>query len=515
MAQELDPWDAANREAGITADAAKAEAVAMAKMLNPLLDDDDATDDGAAVEQLSAAALKVHAEIYGTESKRAAQLVLDELMTRVGEATPRPRIEPVKRLADLVGRPQDLYPVIMVAGTNGKTSTARMIEALLRAHGMRTGLFTSPHLVSFTERFCIDGEPVDGVQLATAWESMQLALEVVDAELEAQGQGRITFFEALAVLGYALFADAPVEVAVIEVGMGGEWDATNIATAEVAVVTPVALDHTGVLGDTIAEIAATKARIIKPESKAVFASQRSEAQAELQDFASQQNAEVVAAGAQYELLQNQVAVGGRLISVRLTDGQGDYTLEDLFVPLMGAHQGENAATALAAVAAFFAPRALDSETVEAAFAAVVSPGRLQVLTQNPTIIVDAAHNPHGTAALSQAFTENFAFSETTVVAGVLADKDATGVLTQLAQLGEQVILVPVDSPRTLDVTQLHSLVEASELAAHDNLWVAESTFDGLTAAYDWAAEDAGRGILVAGSVLLAGSAIAIAKEEGW
>ena len=177
-----------------------------------------------------------------TGAERAAERVYEELLTRVGEANPRPRIEPVRRLAELVGSPQLSYPVIQVAGTNGKTSTSRAIESLVRAHGLRTGLFTSPHLVDFTERFQIDGVPVGGKVLADAWDELRLPLEVLDAQLEAEGMGAITFFEALAVLAFTLFADAPVDVAVIEVGMGGEWDATNIADAQVAVFTPIDLD---------------------------------------------------------------------------------------------------------------------------------------------------------------------------------------------------------------------------------------------------------------------------------
>ena len=251
-----------------------------------------------------------------TGAERAAERVYEELLTRVGEANPRPRIEPVRRLAELVGSPQLSYPVIQVAGTNGKTSTSRAIESLVRAHGLRTGLFTSPHLVDFTERFQIDGVPVGGKVLADAWDELRLPLEVLDAQLEAEGMGAITFFEALAVLAFTLFADAPVDVAVIEVGMGGEWDATNIADAQVAVFTPIDLDHTAVLGTDIETIARTKAGIVKQGSTVVTAAQDSAALVELVEAAEREDARIFVSARDFDVTEDLLAVGGRQITIR-------------------------------------------------------------------------------------------------------------------------------------------------------------------------------------------------------
>ena len=250
-----------------------------------------------------------------TAAERAAARVYDELLTRIGEANPRPRIEPVRRLSELAGSPQLSFPVIQIAGTNGKTSTSRAVESLLRAHGLRTGLFTSPHLVDFSERFQIDGEAVGGNTLADAWEELRLPLQVVDGELEAAGHGAITFFEALAVLAFAVFADAPVDVGVIEVGMGGEWDATNIVDAEVAVLTPIDLDHTGILGRDFAEIARTKAGIIKAGATVVSAAQRVDALGEIIEAAENEDAKLLLADRDFTLVEDRLAVGGRQIEV--------------------------------------------------------------------------------------------------------------------------------------------------------------------------------------------------------
>ncbi len=324
------------------------------------------------------------------------------------------------------------------------------------------------------------------------WDSLQPALQLVDSELQQQGHGRITFFEALTVLAYAAFADAPVEVAVIEVGLGGQWDATNIADAAVSVFTPIDLDHTELLGDTLAQIARTKAGIIKSSSVVVSAAQDAAAMAEIEAVAAAQNASVHSAGRDFELISDSPAVGGRMISAR----------------------------ALAAVEAFF-KRKLDLETLELGLRAVTSPGRMQLIAADPAVLVDAAHNPHGARALVRAVRESFNFSSgITLVAGVLNDKDAAGVLTELAQLAAQIILVPVESPRTLTLTQLaeHAsrLRDAFAGAAQEiPVTVMDNCYDGFNAAREWAAVSSDRAVLIAGSVLLAGSAISEAAAEGW
>lgn len=440
-----------------------------------------------------------------------AQLVYNELLTRVGEAHPRPRIEPVRRLAELAGSPQLSYPVIQIAGTNGKSSTARAIESLLRAHGLRTGLFTSPHLIDFSERFQLDGAPVSDEVLAAAWEELQLALSVVDAELEAAGNGKITFFEALAVLAFVVFADAPVDVAVIEVGMGGEWDATNIVEAQVAVFTPISYDHVEHLGDDIAEIAATKAKIMKAGSTAVTAAQERDALAELEAEALVQGAKLYVQGRDFKLADDRLAVGGRQVDIV---GLAGTTYPAEFVPLYGQHQSENVTLAVAAVEAFFGgDRPLPAEILEEGLAEIRSPGRLQLIGTDPIVYVDAAHNPHGAEALVRAITESFNFDEVAIVTGVLSEKDSKGLLTALSPIAAQLFVTAVDSPRSLPAEQLAEV--AAEALPDIPLEALASLPLALARARSWADESSARAVLVVGSVLLAGEAITVAREEKW
>lgn len=442
-------------------------------------------------------------------SRDAAAEVYEQLLTRVGEANPRPRIEPVRRLAELAGTPQLSYPVVQIAGTNGKTSTARAAESLLRAHGLRTGLFTSPHLVDFTERFQLDGEPIGGEALISAWEELRLPLEVLDAELGASGQGPITFFEALAVLAFTAFADAPVDVAVIEVGMGGEWDATNIADAQVAVFTPIDLDHTAFLGPDVQTIARTKAGIIKPGSTVVTAEQDPEALAEILAAAERAGSRAIVAGRDFSLVEDRLAVGGRQIDVA---GHSGEQYEPSFVPLYGRHQAENATLAIAAVEAFF-ERAIPADVLEEGFGQLTSPGRLQLIGNDPIVYVDAAHNPHSAEALARAVAESFSFTELALIVGVLEEKDAAGLLDALAPLASRIALVPVESPRSMAVDELSAIAAG---VAHDApLETAPSLAAALDGARSWAAGGDGRAVLVTGSVLLAGEAISFAREEGW
>lgn len=452
-----------------------------------------------------------------TGAERAAERVYEELLTRVGEANPRPRMDPVRRLAELAGTPQLSYPVIQVAGTNGKTSTSRAIESLLRSHGLRTGLFTSPHLVDFVERFQVDGSPVSGNELADSWDDLQPALEHVDAELLAAGLGPITFFEALTVLAFTLFADAPIDVAVIEVGMGGEWDATNIADAEVAVITPIALDHTAILGPDVASIARTKAGIVKPGASVVAARQDPLALAEIVDAVERQDARLYLAGRDFELEEDRLAVGGRQIRVR---GLHGHQYSPSFVPLFGDYQAENASVAIAAVEVFLgAERPIPEEVLEAGLGGLTSPGRLQLIGSEPIVYVDAAHNPHGAEALARAVSESFTFAELALVVGSLAEKDAGGVLAALTPLADIVYVTAVDSPRTLPVDDLldlcTSVVGANRAEQAPPIEAAESLPEAIEVARSWAAGADGRAVLVVGSVVLAGEAILHARSEGW
>jgi dihydrofolate synthase/folylpolyglutamate synthase len=341
------------------------------------------------------------------EFRAAGDAVYEAMLGRLGEGDPRPRLAPTRRAVELLGDPQRAYPIIHVTGTNGKTSTSRIAESILRAYGLRTGLFTSPHLVLFNERIMIDGEPITDEALARNWEDIQPYLTIVDNELTDAGEIRLTFFEVLTVLAFACFADAPVDVAVIEVGMGGEWDSTNVGDGQVAVFTAISLDHQARLGNTIAEIARTKSGIIKPTAIVVSSVQLPEALAELTRAAQLSEATMNVQGDAFDIISSSVAVGGQLVSIRGRAG----TYSDLFLPLYGAHQVQNAAVAIAAVESFLGDgtQALQHDILEQGLAEATSPGRLQLIGTEPTVLVDAAHNPAGAQTLAAALRTFFDF----------------------------------------------------------------------------------------------------------
>jgi dihydrofolate synthase/folylpolyglutamate synthase len=438
--------------------------------------------------------------------ERLLRQVEAEVTARWGEGRLTPSTERIEALVDLLGQPQRAYRAIHITGTNGKTSTARMIDELLRAFGLRTGRFTSPHLSDITERIVIDGEPVSARTFVDGYREIAPYLELVDGQY-AQ---RLSFFEVMVGVAYALFADAPVDVAVVEVGMGGSWDATNVIDGEVAVVTPIALDHTGYLGDTVDRIAAEKAGIIKPGATAVLAAQAPEAAAELLRRAATVEASVAREGLEFGVLERQVAVGGQSLSLQGLGGRYD----DVFVPLHGAHQAQNAVTALAAVEALFGIGAttgpLDVDLVRAAFASVRSPGRLEIVRTAPTVLLDAAHNPHGVAATVAALGEAFDFRRLVAVVAVLADKDVTGMLEQLEPAVDELVVTQNSSLRGLPADDLAAL--AVPIFGADRVTVAPRLDDAIEAAVGLAEQTSegavlsGAGVLVIGSVVTAGEA---------
>ena len=374
-----------------------------------------------------------------------------EILSRRPESSIEPTLDRIATLVSLLGDPQRAFPVIHITGTNGKTSTARMIDALLRERGLRTGRFTSPHLASMRERICIDGEPLDPERWVTLYQEILPYVQLTD---ERHGVP-LSFFEVLTGMAFAAFADAPVDVAIVEVGLGGTWDATNVADGVVAVVGPVAIDHTRYLGDTVEEIAAEKAGIIKPGALAVLAQQSLPAAEILLRRVSEAGATVAREGIEFGVLERDIALGGQQLTLRGLNG----TYSDVFLPLFGLHQAGNAACALAAVEGFAgvgdagpdgrAP--LDPELVRQAFAGLRSPGRLEVLRRSPTVIVDAAHNPAGMAASAAAVTEAFSFSRLAGVLAVSADKDVTGILDELEPVagrprGDAQLFRPLDAP---------------------------------------------------------------------
>jgi dihydrofolate synthase/folylpolyglutamate synthase len=448
-------------------------------------------------------------ELEDAEYQEDADRVYEELLERIGEAAPQPRLAATRRAVELLGDPQRSYPIVHVTGTNGKTSTSRMIESILRAYGLRTGLMTSPHLVRVNERIVVDGQPISNRSLAANWADIRPFLEIVDAELEMKGEEPLTFFEALTVLAYAAFADAPVDVAVIEVGMGGEWDSTNVADGQVAVFAPIDLDHTQRLGSTVAEIARTKAGIIKPIADVVSALQAPAALAELERAVELTESTLAVEGTAFALESSAVAVGGQVITVRGIAG----TYRDVFLPLFGDHQGHNAALAIAAVESFLGQgtQPLVGDVLAEGLGAATSPGRLQVVGIEPTVLVDAAHNPHGARALAASLGTYFTFEEVVVVIGVLQDKDARGILHALAPIATRFIATKSQSERAVASADLAELVRevATDVTEED------SFDDALRDARSWAAQKTGRAVLVTGSITLVGEAIALANSEGW
>ena len=444
------------------------------------------------------------------EYARAAELAYHELLSRMGEGEPQPRLEPTRRVVELLGDVHRAYPVIHLAGTNGKTSTARMIESILRTLGLRTGLFTSPHLTSLNERIQVDGEPISDETLVANWVDIKPYVEMVDAELLAKGELRLTFFEVLTILGFAVFADAPVDVAVIEAGMGGEWDATNVADGVVAVFTPVALDHTERLGPDIETIARTKSGIIKPAAMVVSAPQEPEAELVLREAAALTESTINVLGSGGTSVVSEVAVGGQLVSIIGLAG----TYDDLFVALLGDHQAVNAAVALMAVESFLggANRSIDKELLAQAFATVTSPGRLQRVASNPTVIVDAAHNPHGARSLAEGLTSYFDFDDITLVFGSLADKDYLEFLSTLAPFVHRVILTTPPSDRAVEAAAIGA---ALTLPPDILVTVQPDPVIALVEARAYAAQSAKGAVVVSGSISLVGLTLVCASEEKW
>jgi len=429
--------------------------------------------------------------------------LITDLMGRWPESRIEPSLVRIASVVELLGDPQRAYPVIHVTGTNGKTSTARMIESLLRSCGLRTGLYTSPHLVDPRERIVFDGEPISIERFTRTWEDIAPYVELVDKKSVADGGIPLSFFEVMTAMAFAAFADAPVDVAVIEVGMGGTWDATNVADGVVNVITPIGLDHREYLGDSIIEIASEKAGIITEGSVAILAAQDIEAAEILIERCAEVEAIIARQGVEFGVIERDVAVGGQLLALQGLHGRYD----DVFLPLFGEHQAHNAAVALAAAEAFIGNSELDAEVVREAFATVTSPGRLEVLRRNPTIIVDAAHNPHGAQALAGAVDDSFEFSRLIGVIGMLEEKDATGILTALEPVLDQVVITSPRSPRALGAEDLADL--AIEIFGEERVRCEVSLSAAIDTAITVAEEESmygGVGVLITGSVVLVGDA---------
>ena len=428
------------------------------------------------------------------------------LLARWPENRIAPTLERIAALVDILGFPQLTYPTIHVGGTNGKTTTARMIDSLLFEMGLRTGRFTSPHLESYLERISINGQSINAKELIFSFNDLSPYLDLMDTKFE----NPISFFEAMTALAFVAFAEHPIDVGVIEVGMGGQWDATNVVDADVSVITPIGLDHMEYLGNTIAEIAATKAGIIKEQGFVVLAQQSPEAAVELLRRAAEVGADVAREGLEYSIDSRAIAVGGQLISI--TGLRGHY--DEIFLPLHGKHQASNAAAALIAVEAFFGEQDLDIDAVRAGFANVTSPGRCEIIHRDPTIILDAAHNPHGARAIAETLQTEFTFDDVTGIVALMADKDALGILQELEPVMNQIIVTTNSSERSMGVADLTKL--ASQVFGADRVFAADT----LPAAIDKAIQDAVRplseeslAIVITGSVVTVGQARTAVRKK--
>ena len=454
-----------------------------------------------------------------TPDEIAALLQVEHLLD---QRWPETKLEPsttrISALMELLGSPQRTYPSIHIAGTNGKTSVARMVDALLTAFSRRTGRTTSPHLQSAVERISIDGKPVTPAQYVDTYREVEPFVQLVDQQSESAGGPAMSKFEVVTAMAFAAFADAPIDVAVVEVGLGGRWDATNIVNAPVAVITPIGVDHAEYLGDTVAEIAAEKAGVITKQEAdlvptdtvAVIARQVPEAMEVLLAQTVRADAAVAREDSEFAVLDRQVAVGGQLLELQGLGG----VYPEIYLPLHGAHQAHNAAVALAAVEAFFgagAQRQLDVDTVRAGFAAVTSPGRLERMRSAPTVFIDAAHNPAGATALAQALGEEFDFRYLVGVVSVMGDKDVDGILTALEPVFDQIVVTHNGSPRALDVESL--ALRAEERFGPERVITATTLPDAIETATAIVEESAsegelfgGAGMVITGSVVTAGAA---------
>jgi len=439
-----------------------------------------------------------------TESA-ALNEVWQNLLARWPESQLEPSLSRIASLTTLLGDPQSAYPVIHVTGTNGKTSTARMIEIMLRSYGLRTGLFTSPHLIDPRERICLDGEPVDAERFLHVWNDVAPYVDLVDANSVADGGPKLSFFEVMTALAFATFADAPVDVAIIEVGMGGSWDATNVAHGQVAVITPISLDHQNYLGDTVEQIAAEKAGIIKPDSYVVIAAQDEAVSEVLSERITEVRAIAFREGTDFGLMDRQIAVGGQMLSLLGIGGR----IDEVFVPLFGEHQAHNAAAALCAVEAFMGAGKppVDDDVIRAGLDQLTSPGRLEIVRRTPTVVLDAAHNPAGAVALAAALEDSFEFATLIGVIGILEDKDALNFLIPLEPILSTVILTEPSSPRAMSSEALAEI--AHEVFGEDRVIIAKNLSEAIDQAVTLAEVDAvygGGGVLVTGSIVLVGEA---------
>lgn len=427
--------------------------------------------------------------------------LLDQLYARGNEKHPERRLDAIEMLLDFLGGPQKSFSTIHVTGTNGKTSTSRIIESLLRAYGLRTGLYTSPHLLSYNERICINGIPIDEKYFDHIWQDIKPYVELVDAQLQAQDRNQLSFFEVTTALSFASFADAPVDVAIIEVGIGGEWDATNVIDPQVCVFTPIDYDHMHILGASLTEIAQTKSGIIKSHSDVVSAQQKPDAASILREISEEKNTIFLYEFDDFTLQKRIPTRNGQKLTIQTPAG----TYSDLFLPLHGEHQAHNASVALCAVERFLGQSAyqLKPGLVTEGLSKVSSPGRCQQLSSKPDIFVDVAHNPSGAQVLAKVLTSDLSYGRCGYVLGILDDKDINGFLEPILPTAQAFFLAAPKTKRALSATLLADQLQI-QLEQTGQTDIEVHTFRTIPEAYEasltWAKNNTECAVVVTGSV---------------
>ncbi|MFM8998807.1 MAG: bifunctional folylpolyglutamate synthase/dihydrofolate synthase [Actinomycetota bacterium] len=407
---------------------------------------------------------------------------LAELDARQPEGSPKPDLDRIRAVLALLDDPQLRFPTIHVTGTNGKTTTARLATALACAHGLATGLYTSPHLLSVTERMSVCGTPIGDEEFAEEYEHLLPFLRTIDERV-----GDVTYFESLTALAFLWFADKPIDLGVIEVGMGGTWDATNLVAGDVAVLCPVGLDHPE-LGSTVAEIATEKAGIIKPGKIAVVREQPPEALAVLEARCDDYEVPLLLEGRDWSV-DARTAMGGQALAIRGIRG----TYDDVLLGLFGGFAARNAGAAVVALEAFL-DRPLEEDAVRDALGTATSPGRVEVVGRRPLVVLDGAHNPAAAAALAETLPEVFTWDRLHLVVAAFADKDVAGILAPLAPLADRTYAAANSNPRSRTADEMATLLSAAGAPGERFASVAEA----LAAARASAGE--GDLILVTGSL---------------
>ncbi|MGA1390642.1 MAG: bifunctional folylpolyglutamate synthase/dihydrofolate synthase [Candidatus Nanopelagicales bacterium] len=426
------------------------------------------------------------------------------LSNRFPENKINPSLDRILMAMDLMGQPQNNFKTIHIAGTNGKTSTSRMIERLLRSLDLKTGLFISPHLIHPRERIEINGQIISETRFQEIFDEVNPYIEIIDQKFQ---DSPMTFFEVLTAMGFLTFSDEPIDVLSLEVGMGGRWDSTNVVTPEVSVITSIGLDHQEFLGSSIKEIAYEKAGIIKENIPVVISTQVKDANLVLNEVAANKNSPILRESIEFDVLERTVGIGGQQLNIATPLG----TYQDLFLPLYGKFQASNAACALTAVETFLGKK-LEAELVQEAFAEFKSPARLQIVKRNPTVLIDAAHNISGVQNTLEAISETFKFDNKILIIGFMKDKDIDEMLNLLKGYAQDVVVTEANTVRAISSKDL--LNKVNSIANFSNeIFEHKNSKNALDLAVEIAKGKSGSsGVIVLGSIALAGEILQHSKS---